>query len=257
MAENANPDLLGKKIFFLHPSALVQNRVIAELAQQEYEVYTAKNEAKLLALLNKHPDSVVFASINEGIKENAWDEWIRLLRTGEKTSRTDIGIIASINDDKLKSKYLEKFKVNCGFTVIKSDVDAAIKQLALTLNTVNAKGRRKYLRLLLEGETNVTVNLPIGGSYVNGVIKDISVVGFSCSFAEDPELTKNKLFSDIQIRLHSQLLKAEGIVFGSRMDGSEKIYVILFTQRVDPDMRTRIRKFIQTNMQSRIDQEIK
>jgi hypothetical protein len=49
----------------------------------------------------------------------------------------------------------------------------------------------------------------------------------------------------------------EGIVFGSRMDGSARIYVILFTQRIDPDVRARIRKFIQQNLQARMDMELK
>ncbi|MDR2028510.1 MAG: pilus assembly protein PilZ, partial [Treponema sp.] len=61
----------------------------------------------------------------------------------------------------------------------------------------------------------------------------------------------------IQIKLQSMLLKAEGIVFGSRMDGLEKIYVILFTQRIDPDVRVKIRKYIQSNLQAKMDGELK
>ena len=257
MTDNANVNSLGRKIFFLHPSALVQNQVIAELAQQEFEVYIAKDEVKLKSVLNKYPDSIVFASVNEGMKENAWDDWLKGIISNQETFTVDIGIIASANDEKLKEKYLGRFKVRCGFTVIKSDPGAAIKQLMLVLNNVNAKGRRKYIRALMDGETNTTVNLPMSGTYINGTIKDISVVGFSCAFPEDPELVKNKLFQDIQIRLQSQLLKAEGIIFGSRMDGNEKHYVILFTQRVDPEVKTKIRKFIQSNLQSKMDNDIK
>jgi hypothetical protein len=97
----------------------------------------------------------------------------------------------------------------------------------------------------------------MNGTFVNGIIKDISVVGLSCSFTDDPKLAKNSLYGDIQIRLQTQLLKAEGIIFGSRMDGDEKVYVILFTQRIDPDARIRIRKYIQSTLQSRMDNELK
>ena len=250
-------NILGKKIFFLHPSALVQNQVISELAQQEFEVYIIKDENKLKYILGKHPDSIVFANINEGMKESAWEEWIRGVMANSVTSGVDLGIIVSVNDENLQRKYLQHLNVRCGFTVIKSDPNAAVKQLAAILNKVNAKGRRKYIRALTDNESNITVNLPMNGTFINGVIKDISVVGFSCSFADDPELTKNKLFQDIQIRLQSQLLKAEGIIFGSRMDGPDKIYVTLFTQRIDPDVRTKIRKFIQANLQAKMDNEFK
>jgi hypothetical protein len=82
-------------------------------------------------------------------------------------------------------------------------------------------------------------------------------VGVSCAFEQDPELTKNALFKDIQVRLQTMLLKVEAIVFGSRMDGNEKIYVLLFTQRINPDVRTKIRKYIQLNLQSKMDKDLR
>jgi hypothetical protein len=95
------------------------------------------------------------------------------------------------------------------------------------------------------------------GTFVNAVIRDISTVGFSCFFPDDPELTKNSLFTDIQVRLQTQLIKAEGIVFGSRPDEAGKVYVILLTQRTSPDVRTKIRKFVHAYLQSKMDIELK
>ena len=248
---------LGKKIFFLHPQAFIQNQVVSELAQEEFEVYVVKDEVKLRNMLRKFPDSIVFASINEVLKESAWEEWIRGVMSNPETKGVSIGVLVSINDDELKQKYTEQIKVQCGCTFVKSDLNTLLRTMITILNSVNAKGRRKYLRAIMDNDVNATVNIPHNGAYVNGTIKDISVVGFSCSFIEDPELTKNSFFPDIQIRLQSQLLKVEGIVFGSRMDGNEKVYVVIFTQRVDPNMKSRIRKFIQMTLQARMDDEIK
>ena len=257
MAEETKNSSIGRKIFFLHPSTLTQNQIISELAQEEFEVYVLKDEGKLRKALYLYPESILFASINEVMKESAWEELIRNIMGTQETSGVDVGIIASGIDESIRKKYTEQIKVLCGYTSIKSDFTTAIKQLIICLNNVNAKGRRKYIRMLIDKETNSTVNLPINGTYVNGAIKDISVVGFSCSFADDPSLTKNGLFGDIQLKLQSQLIKAEGIVFGSRMDGSEKVYVFLFTQRVDPSVRSKIRKYIQANLQNRMDKELK
>jgi hypothetical protein len=102
-----------------------------------------------------------------------------------------------------------------------------------------------------------TINLPLNGTYVNGTIKDISVVGLSCAFDEDPGLAKNTLFQNIQIKLQSALLKVEGIIFGSRTDGLARIYVILFTKRTDPEVKVKIRKYIQQNLQAKMDGELK
>ena len=257
MADKDKLDSLGRKVFFIYPSALTQNQVISELTQEEFEVYILKDEGKLKQALVANPDSIMFASINETLKENVWDELIRGIMQSPNTASVQIGIIASVNDEALKQKYLEQYKVPCGYTIIKSDFEDAIKRLVAILDRANAKGRRKYIRMVMEKEANTTVNLPMNGTYINGVIKDISVVGFSCVFPEDPGLAKNGFFGDMQLRLQSQLLKTEGIVFGTRVDGSEKVYVILFTQRTDPSVRTKIRKYIQSNLQNRLDQTLK
>ena len=250
---------LGRKIFFLHPSVVTQNLIISELAQEEFEVYSVKDEVKLRNLLKKYPDSIVFANINEGMKEDAWEEWIQEIKKDPETAGVDIGIIASGNNQAAKQKYIGQLNVRCGFTVVKSDAASVIKQLNILLNNVNAKGRRKYIRALidLEKDVHATVNLPINGTFVKGVIKDISVVGFSCFFADDLKLTKNKLFKDIQLRLQTQIVKAEGIVFGSRREGNERIHVFLMTQRFDFSEKAKIRKYIQSLLQSRIDHELK
>jgi len=257
MAESDNSGSLGKKVFFLHPSAVVQNQVVSELAQEEFEVYTLKDEAKLRQAIKLYPNSIVFASINEIMKEDAWDKLVRDIMGAPENDSIKIGIIASVNNDETRKKYVEQYKVPCGFTVIKSDFAEAVKQFINILNAADAKGRRKFLRLIMDNESNTTVNLPINGNYVNGLIKDISVVGFSCIFEVDPNLTKNGLFSDIQIRLQSQLIKAEGIVFGSRTDGTVKSYVILFSKRTDPSVRTKIRKYIQSSLQHNMEKELK
>jgi hypothetical protein len=249
-------DIIGKKIFFLYPSAVVLNRITEELVQQEFEVYTAKDHQKLRDILSKYSNSIVFTNIHEGMSEKEWETWIRSVQADPQMSGVCIGVITQGEDEALRQKYLSDIKIRGGYTIIKSDLTPAMKQLFTILMSLEAKGRRKHLRVLLDNETNASVNFSLNGIYIKGTIKDISVVGFSCFFAEDPMLAKNSLFQDIQVKLQSSLLKVEGIVFGSRMDGNNKVYVILFTPRVDPDTKTRIRKFIQSNLQAKMETEL-
>jgi hypothetical protein len=255
--ENSQSDLLGKKIFFLHPSAVVQNEVVAELIQQEYEVYIAKDHDTLKRVLKRYPDSIVFADIDERLNEKDWEIWIRWAVGSNEIPNVKIGILSANDNDDIRRKYINTLQVQAGFTILRGDLSNSIKQLMEILKALDAKGRRKYIRATTDSESMTTVNLPVNGTFVNGVIKDISVVGLSCAFDEDPNLAKNTLFKDVQVKLQSMLLKVECIVFGSRMDGLTKIYVVLFTQRIDPDVRTRIRKYIQQNLQSKMDAELK
>lgn len=255
--KNDASELLGRKIFFLYPTAVVQNRIITQLIQQEYEVYVAKDKDALKRVLKKYPDSIVFADVGEKLNEKEWEAWIGGIRNAPETKNISIGIVTAVDDEKIMQKYLEGMRLPCGYAVVRFELEKTIAQIITALEAVNAKGRRKYIRATTENEINTTVNLPIFGDYVHGQIKDISVVGISCTLDGSPEIAKNTLFRDIQVKLQSSLLKVEGIVFGSRMEGHEKIYVILFTQRIDPDIRPKIRKYIQQNLQNKMDFELK
>ena len=227
------------------------------LAQDEFEVYSTRNDARLRQMLAKFNDSIIFVCTSEGIGNFEWEEWIRGVAGGKENSGVDIGIVASTADESVMRKYLENPRIRCGLTLLNADSAVIINRLTGFLNGVNAKGRRKYIRLLFDGDADASVNFPMYGTYVNAAIKDISAAGFSCSFRDDPELAKDSTFKDMQIRLQNQIIRADGMIFGSRIDGSEKCYVVLFDQQIDPDVKTRIRQNIQAIMQKIMDDELK
>ena len=257
MADTDSPiDIIGKKVFFLYPTVVVQNKIIAELIQQEYEVYIAKNKDTIRRVIRQYKNSIVFVDINEHMKETEWETWITAVKDAPDTKTTSIGIVTANDDEKIKRKYLLTIKVS-GYTVLKFDLDKAIIHIIEILQGLEAKGRRKFIRATTTKDSNVTLNMSVNGSFRNGQIKDISVVGISCTIDDNPDIAKNTLFKDIQVKLQSTIIKVEGIVFGTRMEGEEKVYVILFTQRIDPDVRTKIRKYIQHNLQTKMDNKLK
>ena len=258
MGETGNAsDPLGRKIFFLYPTAVVQNRIISELVQQEFETYMAKDKDAFMRVLKKYPDSIAFVDINEGMTEKEWEVWISGIISTPATQGLSVGIVTANDDELIKRKYLMAFKVPCGYTVLKFDLDKAIAHIIEVLQAVNAKGRRKFIRAVTGGEANTTVNVPLNGLFIKGQIRDVSVVGLSFTLEGNPEIPKNTLCKDVQVKLQTSLLKTEGIIIGSRMEGKDTIYVFLFTQRIDPDVRTRIRKYIQHNLQTKMDSELR
>jgi len=254
MSENITSDITGRKIFFLYPTASVQNQIITELIQYEHEVYIAKDHTRLQRALKKYNDSIVYINIDEKMAEAEWEKWIAQVKT--TLPNVSIGVFSSSSDEDLKNKYIDKLKITCGFMHLKLDMSKTIEKVLEVLKVEDAKRRRKYLRATVGNEKNTTMNMPFGGDYINGAIKDVSVVGIACVFEHDIELMKNSLYKDIQIRLQSMLIKVEAIVFGTRVNLGEKIHVLLFTQRIDPEVRVKIRKYIQTNLQHKMDNEI-
>jgi hypothetical protein len=257
MAQESVAEILGKKVFFLFPSAIVQNDVVDALIQQEFEVYISKDPARLQKILVKYPDSVVLVNISEELQEDQWEAWIRKIMTDQATAKVDIGILTPSLDEEQQRKYVDSLKVPGGYIQVKPDAKLLIWEVLETLKAVDAKGRRKYIRATTGIDFMTTLNIPMNGSFIKGVINDISTMGLSCVFEVDPELEKNSLCQSIQIKLQSIILKAEGIVFGSRPEGDKKVYVLVFTQRTDPSVRIKIRKFIHGVLQAKLDAEFK
>jgi hypothetical protein len=253
--ENSTSDINGKKVFFLYPSASILNQIITELAQHEYEVYVIKNHVQIIRALEKYTDSVLFVNIDERMPKHEWMNWISGKLSG--LPELKLGIFTSDTSDELHDKFNNSFKLPAGFMNLKYDMSIYINKIIETLNGLNVKGRRKYLRASTKDETTAKMNMPHVGGIISGVIQDISVVGISCVFDNDPNLAKNELFKNIQIRLQSMLLKVEAVVFGSRMVENQKIYVMIFTQRIDSEVKAKIRKYIQRNLQDKMDKEIK
>jgi hypothetical protein len=253
-----NTAILGKKIFFLHPSAFIQNDIMGGLAQMEHEVYVARDEEKLAKALANYPDSIVFCCIDETLSPQKWEGWVRKIMSGEATRTVSIGILSNTNNDEVRRLYLNQLSVPCGFVSAKIEKTKLLKILSDILKAAESKGRRMYIRADTRNESMTTLNISHDGSFINAAIQDISYVGLSCIFAEDPELEKNSLVTNIQIKLQSVLLKAEAIVFGSRSDDKGvKTYVLVFTPKVDPSVRAKIRSYIQKNLQTKMDLELK
>jgi len=254
--EPVNTEIVGRKVFFLYPTVQMQNIIMDELTQQEFEIYTAKDAARLTPVLKKYNDSIVYVNLDDNAYKSELEKWIEVIRTAAPNVK--LGVFSSSTDEEYKKKYSNKSYIACGMINLKLDMNRAAQKISETLESMNVKGRRKYLRASTERETTATINLPHDGNFIKGTIKDVSVVGISCTFDNDPVLKNKSLYKDIQIRLQSMLLKAEAVVFGSRNDSGNTVYVLIFnTQRISPDVRTKIRKYIQQNLQHKMDSELK
>ena len=166
----ASSEISGKKIFFIHPTASMQNQIISELAQQEYEVYVSKKQARLIHVLKKYPDSIVFINLDEEIPEAEWNKWIETVKAAAPDVR--VGVFSSSTEEEKRDKYLNNPMVTCGYTPIKLDMSKAVAKVLEILDKINAKGRRKYLRATTERESNATLNLPLQGEIFNASIND-------------------------------------------------------------------------------------
>jgi len=245
----------GKKVFFLYPPSVIKDTLVARLIEQEFEVYTLKDQATASRLLRTWPESIIYINIDAGLDEQEWENWIKKTMEDPVTATVGIGIVSYNSDENLQRKYLMDIGIQCGFIKLKLGIDESTKILLATLKATEAKGRRKYVRATCGNDTLTSVNIKHANERIVGRINDISVVGFSCTFNTDPLFKKNTLLKDIQLKLRGGLLLVEAMVFGARNDEDGSTYVLLFAPPLDQNARAKIRTYIQTALQADIDSQ--
>lgn len=247
----------SKKVFFLYPPSVVRENLITILLEQEFEVYVLRDIAIASMVIRKYPDSILFINIDDGMSEREWADWIRSRMENPETRTVGFGIVSYNGDETTKKKYLMDIGVAYGFIILKLGLEESARILVATLNAAEAKGRRKYVRANCDSDPLATINLRDNRKLVNGKICDISVVGLSCVFDNDPMLTKNELVSDVQLKLRANLILTQVIVFGTRKDPEGRtVYVLLFARTMETAAREKIRNFIQLSLQSEMEQEV-
>ena len=244
-----NPEIMGRKVFFLYPHSVIQNDMVNILINHEYEVYTINDHKRMLEISKKFPHSILFINIDEKLNENEWEKYIRnLLNSDEHISR--IGILTYNKDQNLAQKYLMDIMVPCGFIVLTLSLGHSAATILKTLQVNEAKGRRKYLRASGLNSASTKLNFKFNDLLYNGSITDISITGMAISIDEDIILPLHESLDDIQLQLKGIICRVNGVVAAHR-NGENGSCVIMFKQLDDLSIK-KIRSFIHNNLQQKI-----
>lgn len=251
---NANekiPKEFGKKVIFLYPQSVIQEKLITQIVRNEYEVYLIHDHEKNLKFIRKYNNSILFINIDAGLKEEEWEKYIRNIINNNHTKNVRIGILSYDDDKELAKKYLMDIGVQCGFIRLKLGVKESTSIILKTLEVNEAKGQRKYIRVSCKEHKNASFNLKIEDDVFSGNITDISSVGMAISFNKPIQLKVKTLLSDIQLRLKGIICMVTGVVIAIR-EGEKNTYVIMFAKNMHEDTKNKIYHYIYSILQESI-----
>lgn len=140
----------GRKIFFLNPSFLIKTNIIETLRKREYEAYEIDDDRHASDYLSVQEDAILY--INPGAQTSAtmWLNLINTLKDGHP--KATIGIFS----EQLGAPLLEQLSlcnaIEGGIFQIEGDGTQTLQQLTGTLDALNAKGRRQYVRVTCLGD---------------------------------------------------------------------------------------------------------
>ncbi len=246
----------GKKIFFLYPHSVIKSDLIHEFIENEFEVYTLKDYKKVKLILKKYSNSLLFINIDDVLNEQEWYDYVSSITTNPDFSGIQVGILTYNENTGLSEKYLMDLTIPCGFIQLKLGKEDSRAIILKTLEVNESKGDRKYIRATSTNSLKSTFNVQIMNDLKTGVINDISSVGMSCFFDTEIELTKNAFLPKMQLKLNGMLILVDSIVFGSRKIDDKMLMVIMFTNSITDDSKSKIHKYIGEVLQSNIENEL-
>jgi len=248
---------LGKKVFFLYPPSVIKDELIKLIIHYEFEVYLLNDHKRASKLFPKYPDSILFINIDKELKESEWEVFIRNMMADPETQSIRIGIVSYEKNAELERKYLLDIMIPCGFINLKLGLKESATILLKTLEVNEVKGRRKYVRIQCDDNNQATLNVKIKDRIYNGKIIDISSVGMACTFDNMPiKLEPKEVLKSIQLRLKGILCTVSGLVYGTRTEENNVIYVIVFDKVVDLSAKSKIQEYISNSLQNKIDREL-
>jgi len=246
------PNTHGRKVFLLYPHSVIREEMLDILIMAGYETYTLVDEKKARKLLAKFPDSIMFINIDEGLKENEWEAYIRDIQNDPKTMDCRLGIMSYNQDKELMRKYLMEIAIPCGYIQLKLGLQESTRIILAALEANEARGLRKYIRAVCEEDINAVLNYKSDLGLYYGKILDISSAGIAARFEKISSLALNTLIKDVQIKLRGGLLRTDMHFMGQRHD-NKNICIFLFDTKLSNENKLVIHHYIKQCLQKYID----
>ena len=243
----------GRKVFFLYPHSVIQEDLVEHIVQNEFEVYLVNNHTKMIDILKKYPDSILFINIDARLKEHEWEQYVRRIMNDPATGDIQIGIMTYNEDKELAKKYLMDIMVSGGYIQLKLGLKESTKIILKTLIANEARGKRRFVRAACPTNIVNEFNVGIREKMYSGYIKDISSAGMACYFYESLDLSPKTPLERMQLKLKRRIVMVNGIIAGKRQDKDGIVYVILFTQYVSTDAKQKITNFVHKTLQADMD----
>jgi hypothetical protein len=246
-------DLAGKKIFFLYPQSVIHDEMFDILIRAGFESYAVRNHDRARSLLAHFPGAIMFINIDEGLREEEWEAYIKEIQANPKTRESRLGILSYNEDQTLMRKYLMDLSVPCGYIRLKLGIQASTNIILSALEANEARGRRKFIRAFCEDDRMVTMNYKDESGIHYGKILDISSAGFAAKIEKFQEFPPNSRLTNVQLRLRGGIVMADTALMGKRQQDRD-VYILLFDPGMSESTKLIIHRFIKQTIQKEMEQ---
>jgi hypothetical protein len=233
--------VFGKKVFFLYPPAVL-SEVVEGLANLEFEVYLVRDHVKLKKAIPSFPDAILFANLDEGLKDGEWRAYIRSIM--EEAPEVGVGLITLNDNSSLREYYLMTAQVRCGFVILNIGAARTSEILAKTLEANEARGRRKFVRALCAPGMG-KLSAGYEGVTLRAEVTDLSSVGMAIRLEGGVMIPVGTVLRDITLTIKGQRILVSGVVVAMHGEDLGRVHVLMFDPAsIDEARRSKLKTLV-------------
>lgn len=244
----------SSRVFFLNPDNLISTRLAKDILSLEYAIYIINDHEKLKNILKGLEHSVVYINIDEKLSDDEWSNYITALREDPEINDVRFGILTKNAWKSRIENFLINLQVEAGVLQLSTNNTENKHKLLVSLEALQLKERRKFLRVNTTGNPNVSFSIKIGDTIYYGKTLDISCNYMLAIFDnESLRFPVNYYFQRLNIQLNNQNIIVDGFLENIRTLSSTKhFYLIKFDEKDVKIEKNKIYEFIFDEYQKEI-----
>lgn len=232
--------LSGRKTFFIVPDqSLFPSNYLEEFLVDGYETYFIENdkicplERKVEIIMDIFKDCIIFFNIDANIANIHWPTYIKNLQN-RCNPTTVLGVFyvkrSSVQERfALEKLYLYDIGIQSGCVQLEYRKNANFTIIEKILYANQAMGRRKFVRAICEN--SCSLSFVFNGVQYDGVISDISLSHFSCSFRVHCPVPQYEKVQNIQFNIRGMHFRSDAVLFMQRMSENGMLFIFAFTNK--------------------------
>jgi len=248
----------NRKIFFLHPQAVIQDELVRGLIADDYEAYLLRNSVSAKMVLREYPDSILIVQVDSGLSEDQWLEYAAELRSTPVFSKLTLCVVSVAGMEAIQKTYLDTpAGFSYGFSYSGYDFGTIYPRIKEMLIQEKANPPRISIKGTAAEKQKVSVVFTRDQNRYEGRLKDISLSGLTCRLDSlEPLYPSEVPIQAIIITYDSTQFTVSGRIAGNQGD-DDSIHLILFDDYVRSDKKDDIFDLIHACLQAQIDALIK
>jgi hypothetical protein len=240
----------NRKIFFLHPQAVIQDDLVRSLVEDNFEAYLVRNPVSAKTLIREFPDSVLLIQIDSGLSRDDWMSYATEVKSNPVFAALTLCVLSVSDAESLREPFLgDESPFSHAISYAKFDFGKTMRELQEYLTNEKTRLPRNQVRGTSPESLEVSVVFVRDEVRYVGSLKDITIAGLTCRLTQEELLPSEVPIPAIIVTYGKTQFSVVGRIAGKHgKDGL--LHLILFDEGTKSERRKDIFDLIQACFQA-------